>query len=91
MTRKPNPWGLFDMNGNAYEYCSDWWSTTFSPDPVSDPHGPTAPDEHGSIVVLSGSWGANPMHCRSAFRGSAAKDHCNRRDGFRIVRELDGN
>ena len=88
MTRKPNPWGLFDMNGNAYEYCSDWWSPTFTAGDLVDPRGPASPEPHGWIVVRSGSWGTAPMHCRSAFRGTADKTHRNRRDGFRIVRDL---
>jgi formylglycine-generating enzyme required for sulfatase activity len=39
------------------------------------------------IVVRGGSWGTDPIHLRSAFRGSAARTHRNMRDGFRVVRE----
>jgi eukaryotic-like serine/threonine-protein kinase len=82
--RRPNAWGLYDMNGNVYEYCSDWFTTgVFTAALLVDPTGPATGTE---IVVRSGSWGTDPSHCRSAFRGGASKTHRNRRDGFRVVR-----
>jgi formylglycine-generating enzyme required for sulfatase activity len=82
---RPNAWGLYDTNGNVYEYCSDLWSpTAYQAGLLVDPAGPTLGDE---IVVRGASWGTRAIHCRSAFRGSAPKDHRNRRDGFRVVRE----
>lgn len=89
MTRRPNRWGIFDMTGNAYEYCSDSWMPRAAAGPLTDPRGPTQPDAKNQIVVRGGSWGTAPMHCRSAFRGSAEPNHRNRRDGFRIVWEID--
>jgi len=81
---KPNAFGLYDMNGNAYEYCSDWHSKNpYDTKAVEDPKGPATGTER---VVRSGSWGTDPMHCRSAFRGGAGQTHRNRRDGFRVVR-----
>ena len=83
---KPNAWGLYDMLGNAYEYCSDFFSTeTHVAELVVDPKGPARGEE---IVVRGASWGTNPMHFRSAFRGGAGKTHRNMRDGFRVVREV---
>ncbi len=80
---KPNPFALYDICGNAYEYCSDWFSTNaYQPSLLIDPAGPGSGTEH---VVRSGSWGTDPMHCRSAFRGGAGPTHRNMRDGFRIV------
>jgi len=89
----PNPWGLHDILGNVYEYCADGWSTNIAAtlgrqgaDKFTDPLVPS--DGSGAeIVVRSTSWGTNPLHCRSAFRGSAGKTHRNLRDGFRVVRE----
>ena len=85
---QPNAWGLYDMLGNVYEYCRDGWTSNLPrSDLLIDPLIPATGD---LIVVRGTSWGTNPMHCRSAFRGSAAKDHRNQRDGFRVVREADG-
>ncbi len=81
---KPNAFGLFDMNGNVYEYWSDWFSTnSYSSAALENPKGPAAGTER---VVRGGSWGTDPMHCRSAFRGGAGQTHRNMRDGFRVVR-----
>jgi formylglycine-generating enzyme required for sulfatase activity len=91
---KPNAFGLYDMLGNVYEYCADGWSTNIPQalgqpaslvfiDPQVASDGPEA-----DIVVRSTSWGTNPLHCRSAFRGSAGKTHRNHRDGFRVLREV---
>lgn len=94
---KPNAFGLFDMCGNAYEYCSDWFGTNYYATVAArvnsrkngvggaiDPKGPESGTEK---VVRSGSWGTDPMHCRSAFRGGAGLTHRNMRDGFRVVCE----
>jgi formylglycine-generating enzyme required for sulfatase activity len=87
---KANAFGLYDMCGNAYEYCSDWFSTyayaSIAEKPVADPKGPASGTEK---VVRGGSWGTDPMHCRSAFRGGAGLTHRNMRDGFRVVRTGD--
>ncbi len=58
---KPNAWGLYDMNGNAYEYCLDWFSTnyyaSFAKELAIDPKGPATGTER---VVRSGSLGHRP-------------------------------
>jgi formylglycine-generating enzyme required for sulfatase activity len=84
---KPNAFGLYDMLGNAYEYCSDWWTKEPYPDKeATDPTGPAAGKER---VVRSASWGTDPLHLRCAFRGgSGGMAHYNQRDGFRVVREV---
>lgn len=83
---KPNPFGLYDMLGNVYEYCLDLYSPEAYQDAtVEDPPGPNKGKEH---VVRGGSWGTNPMHCRPAFRGGdSGPGHRNQRDGFRVVRQ----
>jgi formylglycine-generating enzyme required for sulfatase activity len=80
---KPNAWGLHDMLGNVYEYALDRFvAKPYDPAETEDPRGPAS----GTLrVVRSGSWGTDPLHPRCAFRGGAAPDHRNRRDGFRVV------
>jgi formylglycine-generating enzyme required for sulfatase activity len=65
--KKPNSFGLFDMHGNAGEWCGDWYKANYPKSPLIDPVGPPA----GSYrVYRGGSWFAdNAKWCRSASRG----------------------
>ena len=61
----PNQWGLYDIHGNIYEWCLDWYGTY--PGTVTDPNGATS----GSYRVFrGGSWAGIAYGCRGAFRGS---------------------
>lgn len=82
-TREPNPWGLYDMHGNIYEWCHDWYgSGYYAVSPPDDPQGPTTGDLR---VLRGGSWYVIDGICRSALRGWSPPDgwYCNK--GFRVI------
>jgi formylglycine-generating enzyme required for sulfatase activity len=81
--KKPNAWGLYDMHGNVWEWCSDWFGQDFyAHSPPRDPIGLPAGFDH---VVRGGAAFCHPHLCRCAFRRNSRPFHRFRDFGFRVV------
>ncbi len=82
-TKLPNPFGLFDMHGNLYEWCGDYYDEKwYSASTLNDPNGPSL----GSNRVLRGGyWNHLASSCRSAFRYSSPPSLRFVNNGFRCV------
>ncbi len=85
--KQANKWGLYDMAGNVYEWCQDWYDYAYysDPDSTSDPMGS---DTGTHRVLRGGAWSGSARSARSALRAKDYPDYIYNDLGFRLVLPL---
>lgn len=81
---QPNTWGLYDMHGNVWEWCRDWYGDYAKSLTVN----PSGPDSGTEKIRRGGSWFKHGYSCRSANRAHGHPPTRYKTTGFRVVREV---
>ena len=84
-TKRSNELGLYDMSGNVWEWCNDYYNSSYyGSSPSSNPKGPSSGT---SRVLRGGSWDLVKYNCRSAGRSGNYPDGRDGYYGFRIAQD----
>jgi formylglycine-generating enzyme required for sulfatase activity len=86
-TKLPNQLGIYDMSGNVYEWCNDWYDHAYySISPASNPIGPVSSSYR---VMRGGGWLNGASYSRVAYRLDYIPAYSDRSIGFRLVRSVE--
>src|SRR5262249_14474383 len=85
---KPNAFDIYDMHGNVWEWCRDWFRADYYKQSVAD--DPRGPGPAAQRVIRGGSWNHDPQYARSACRNGFSPDYRSHVLGFRLARAQSG-
>lgn len=81
-SRAPNRWGLYDMHGNVWEMCQDFYVYGLPGGNVTDPQGPSSGTGR---IIRGGGWRDAAVSCSSGARNVCSPSNGDNRNGFRVV------
>jgi len=84
--KKPNELKIYDMSGNVWEWCNDYYKSGYYS--ISAMHDPKGPAWGTGRVVRGGSWGYNEYYLRTTYRKLNSSDAGNFNLGFRMVKDI---